>query len=71
MNNKVTAIFVIAVFLRLKINMVREIKFTDVITDEVDLENFYSIQDAKDYSEFVIEGVYSFEECAKKSEIFE
>lgn len=74
-----------------ELNTVREIKFTEEITDEVDLENFYSrferedqkgetatemiyfnsIKDAKDYSEFVIKGVYSFEECAKKSGIFE
>ncbi len=74
-----------------ELNTVREIKFTDAITDDVDLDNFYSrfdaedqkgetqtdliyfdsLKSAKDYAEVVIEGIDSFEKCAKKSGIIE
>ncbi|WP_165885817.1 hypothetical protein [Staphylococcus chromogenes] len=74
-----------------ELNTVREIKFTDAITDDVDLDNFYSrfetedqkgetqtdliyfdsLKSAKDYAEVFIEGIDSFEKCAKKSGIIE
>lgn len=74
-----------------ELNTVREIKFTNAITDDVDLDNFYSrfetedqkgetqtdliyfdsLKSAKDYAEVFIEGIDSFEKCAKKIGIIE